>query len=249
MSDNGTPVQLVDGAGLGKRPRAVVRNHNRGGVFRRWLVANFPARCFRGEGGGVVLDVAGGRGDIAVPLFLGGAHATVIVDPRVVDLHKVNAQLKNLAFHFARRDTKTYFHLRGALPTPYLADFDAAVAAAIDRVAWPPMGSPEGSPGAHQAVAVPAPALAPVTVASDDAMPTLSKPWDVDALLELLAVSFHSLVVPLVTESVAAAAAGDGEKVAAGEGASPAEAPAFWRATDGDVTHARIVASHDGGVV
>jgi hypothetical protein len=58
---------------------AVAPHGERGNVFAEWLLARAPAAALRG--GGVVLDVAGGRGDLAAALARAGV-TVVTVDPR-----------------------------------------------------------------------------------------------------------------------------------------------------------------------
>jgi len=114
------------------------RNNNRGQIFRKWLQAQFPPEAFRH-----VLDVAGGKGELAVPLLLWRhTGTTTIVDPRVVDLHKTNKILKNIAYHLANKQSKTYARLVGdgeGLPPAYLTEVERCVAQGF---ALPPIPLP-----------------------------------------------------------------------------------------------------------
>jgi len=91
-----------------KRQRAVCRNHNRGIIFRKWLLDTFPPSAFAS-----ILDVAGGKGDVSIPLCIAGYRSTII-DPRICDLSK-NSIVKNLAYHLEKKDTKTYAALKEKL--------------------------------------------------------------------------------------------------------------------------------------
>jgi hypothetical protein len=103
----------------------------RGHEFRRFLINTFDClAAFRTAEEGepteaalaptappYVLDVAGGKGDVGIPLRMAGVPCG-IVDPRVVDL-RATKLMKNIIFHLERTDTKTGDALRAKLPPQY----------------------------------------------------------------------------------------------------------------------------------
>ena len=121
------------------RRRAVVNNHNRAAVFRKWVIDTFPAEYLK-----LILDVAGGKGEVSVPLALAGYNC-IVIDPRECDWSK-NRIVKNLQFHLQARNTKTYYALaervgeerleREGLPVPrrLLEYFTADDAAFADEI-------------------------------------------------------------------------------------------------------------------
>jgi len=95
-----------------KRKRVGCRKHNRGVVFRKWLLETFED-VFQDKETVHVLDVAGGKGGVAIPMVLAG-YRTTIIDPRICDLSK-NATVKNLQYHIKMKNTKTYMALKEKL--------------------------------------------------------------------------------------------------------------------------------------
>lgn len=103
-----------------KRKRVNVHNISRAHVFRSFLVSTFGTNILS-QG---ILDVAGGKGELAVPLCIAG-YSTTIVDPKVSDFTNTRA-LKNLEFHLQRKNSKTYDSLpeivkqNRTLPLPHI---------------------------------------------------------------------------------------------------------------------------------
>lgn len=100
----------IDGGASRRKVRHHARNRGKAGAFRRWLMDTFGAETLRGShlhGGGAgvgeewggVMDVAGGKGELAFELVnLGGVPVTV-VDPRPMRLDK-----------YVRRFRKGFYH-------------------------------------------------------------------------------------------------------------------------------------------
>ena len=74
-----------------------VRNDNRVSVFRRWLLRTFGEEFLRSGSG--VLDVAGGKGELAFELLNLHRVPSTVVDPRRLDLARFSSKLVAGFYH------------------------------------------------------------------------------------------------------------------------------------------------------
>jgi hypothetical protein len=81
--------------GVGKRNK--VRNDSRAGVFRRWLLDSFGRELLASGSG--VLDIAGGKGELAFELLNLNNIETTVVDPRPLDIDGFTRKLNFGMYH------------------------------------------------------------------------------------------------------------------------------------------------------
>jgi hypothetical protein len=77
--------------------RTHLRNRNKAGDFRRWLVETFGAE--RLASGAGVLDVAGGKGELAFELLNVSGVPVTVVDPRQMRLDKYVRRFRSGLYH------------------------------------------------------------------------------------------------------------------------------------------------------
>jgi len=91
--DTGVPVRLT----LGQMRHTKVKNKFRVGVFREWMEATFGVARIR-EGSGV-LDVAGGKGELALQLVHMSKVPATVVEPRRLQLATFHKRLARGFYH------------------------------------------------------------------------------------------------------------------------------------------------------
>ena len=69
---------------IGTWKRRVTRKSGKASIFRRWLIDNFGLDLLSSGSG--ILDVAGGKGEVAFELVNLNRIPTTVVDPRILDL-------------------------------------------------------------------------------------------------------------------------------------------------------------------
>jgi hypothetical protein len=86
-------------AGMQRKKRPTVYNEGRAAVLRRWLLDTFGSDYLRSGSG--VLDVAGGKGDLAFQLWNLNNILATLVEPRPMDMY---SGLRMLRFGFYHRN-------------------------------------------------------------------------------------------------------------------------------------------------
>lgn len=92
-----TPITTAAAAAATSSGRRQVRNQGKAGVFRKWLLDKFGADLLQSGTG--VLDVAGGKGELAWELAALNNIDSTIVDPRPLQLQSFKARLAKGMYH------------------------------------------------------------------------------------------------------------------------------------------------------
>ncbi|KAG2446467.1 hypothetical protein HYH02_008458 [Chlamydomonas schloesseri] len=132
------------------RSRPRVRNRFRVSVFRSWLLDTFGADYLAGGSG--VLDVAGGKGELAFELLnLNGVPASVL-DPRPMQLEQYEKRLKEGFYHFSRVFERYNGMAATTAATMAALDLDASSGAAAEpgRCSSPHSECNSGVPGSSR---------------------------------------------------------------------------------------------------
>ena len=82
----------------GSRQRRRIYNEGRCGAVRRWCIRVFGEEYLRECGSGV-LDVAGGKGELAFEFFNLNGIVSTVVDPRSLDLYRYKRKLRFGYYH------------------------------------------------------------------------------------------------------------------------------------------------------
>ncbi|CAE7353919.1 unnamed protein product [Symbiodinium necroappetens] len=83
-------------ANRGEGRRNGVKNYSKASVLRRWLLDSFGVQCLRAGSG--VLDVAGGKGELAWELVNLNLIPAVVLEPRLLELQSVERKWRNGIF-------------------------------------------------------------------------------------------------------------------------------------------------------